>query len=94
MNGDGCFMMHGQELATAMQHGADIIAIVINNAMFGTIRMHQEREYPGRGLGHRAGKPGFRRARTRLRCPRGDRVPRPASSPRRSSVRSRPAGQA
>ena len=48
MNGDGCFMMHGQELATAMQYGADIIAIVVNNAMFGTIRMHQEREYPGR----------------------------------------------
>lgn len=48
MNGDGCFMMHGQELATAMQYGANIIAIVINNSMFGTIRMHQEREYPGR----------------------------------------------
>jgi acetolactate synthase-1/2/3 large subunit len=48
MNGDGCFMMHGQEMATAMQYGANIIAIVINNSMFGTIRMHQEREYPGR----------------------------------------------
>jgi len=48
MNGDGCFMMHGQELATAMQYGANIIAIVINNEMFGTIRMHQEREYPTR----------------------------------------------
>lgn len=48
MNGDGCFMMHGQELATAMQYGANIIAIIINNSMFGTIRMHQEREYPGR----------------------------------------------
>jgi acetolactate synthase-1/2/3 large subunit len=48
MNGDGCFMMHGQELATAMQYGANIIAIVINNGMLGTIRMHQEREYPGR----------------------------------------------
>ena len=48
MNGDGCFMMHGQELATAMQYDAKIIAIVINNSMFGTIRMHQEREYPTR----------------------------------------------
>ncbi|MBH67957.1 MAG: thiamine pyrophosphate-binding protein [Rhodospirillaceae bacterium] len=48
MNGDGCFMMHGQELATAMQYGANIIIIIINNGMFGTIRMHQEREYPGR----------------------------------------------
>ncbi len=48
MNGDGCFMMHGQELATAMQYGANIIVIVVNNNMLGTIRMHQEREYPGR----------------------------------------------
>ena len=48
MNGDGCFMMHGQELATAIQHGVKIIAIVINNNMYGTIRMHQEREFPGR----------------------------------------------
>ena len=48
MNGDGCFMMHGQELATAMQYGANIIIIIVNNGMFGTIRMHQEREYPGR----------------------------------------------
>jgi acetolactate synthase-1/2/3 large subunit len=48
MNGDGCFMMHGQELATAMQHGAKLIIIVINNGMYGTIRMHQEREFPGR----------------------------------------------
>ena len=48
MNGDGCFMMHGQELATAMQYGVNIIVIVVNNGMYGTIRMHQEREYPGR----------------------------------------------
>jgi acetolactate synthase-1/2/3 large subunit len=46
--GDGCFMMHGQELATAVQYGANIVIIVVNNAMYGTIRMHQEREYPGR----------------------------------------------
>ena len=42
MNGDGCFMMHGQELATAMQYGVNIIVIVVNNGMCGTIRMHQE----------------------------------------------------
>ncbi len=48
MNGDGCFLMHGQELATAMQYGANIVAVVVNNNMYGTIRMHQEREYPGR----------------------------------------------
>jgi acetolactate synthase-1/2/3 large subunit len=46
--GDGCFMMYPQELATAMQYGAAVIVIVVNNGMLGTIRMHQEREYPGR----------------------------------------------
>jgi len=46
--GDGCFMMYPQELATAMQFGAPLIVIVVNNGMLGTIRMHQEREYPGR----------------------------------------------
>src|SRR6202012_4086520 len=46
--GDGCFMMYPQELATAVQFGAAIIVIVVNNGMLGTIRMHQEREYPGR----------------------------------------------
>jgi acetolactate synthase-1/2/3 large subunit len=46
--GDGCFMMYPQELATAMQFGAPLVVIVVNNGMLGTIRMHQEREYPGR----------------------------------------------
>lgn len=46
--GDGCFMMNGQELATAVQYGAKIVVIVVNNSMLGTIRMHQEREYPSR----------------------------------------------
>ena len=46
--GDGCFLMHGQEFATAVQYGLPIIVVVINNGMYGTIRMHQEREYPGR----------------------------------------------
>jgi acetolactate synthase-1/2/3 large subunit len=44
--GDGCFMMHGQEFATAIQHKLPIIVIVVNNSMYGTIRMHQERDYP------------------------------------------------
>ena len=47
-NGDGCFMMLGQELATAMQFNANVIFIIVNNGMLGTIRMHQEREYPSR----------------------------------------------
>lgn len=46
--GDGCFLMHGQELATAVRHNAAVVFIVVDNAMYGTIRMHQEREYPGR----------------------------------------------
>src|SRR3569623_800527 len=46
--GDGCFLMYPQELATACQSGAAVIGIVANNGMYGTIRMHQERHYPGR----------------------------------------------
>ena len=46
--GDGCFLMNGQEFATAVQYKLPIIVIVINNGIYGTIRMHQEREYPGR----------------------------------------------
>ena len=46
--GDGCFMMNGQEFATAMQYDLPIIVVVVDNGMYGTIRMHQEREYPGR----------------------------------------------
>jgi acetolactate synthase-1/2/3 large subunit len=46
--GDGCFMMYPQELATAVQHNANLVILVVNNGMYGTIRMHQERRYPGR----------------------------------------------
>lgn len=46
--GDGCFLMHGQELATAAKYNANLTVIVVNNGMYGTIRMHQERNYPGR----------------------------------------------
>jgi acetolactate synthase-1/2/3 large subunit len=46
--GDGCFLMSGQEFATAVQHDLPIIVVVVDNGMYGTIRMHQEREYPGR----------------------------------------------
>ncbi|MFZ9635977.1 MAG: thiamine pyrophosphate-dependent enzyme, partial [Alphaproteobacteria bacterium] len=49
--GDGGFMMSGQELATAVQHGGKPIVVVFNNRMYGTIRMHQEREYPERVVG-------------------------------------------
>ncbi len=46
--GDGCFLMNGQELATAVQYGANLVTIVVDNGSYGTIRMHQERDYPGR----------------------------------------------
>ncbi len=46
--GDGCFMMHGQEFATAVQYDLPIIVVLIDNGMYGTIRMHQEKHYPGR----------------------------------------------
>ena len=46
--GDGCFLMNGQEFATAVQYNLPIIVIVVDNGMYGTIRMHQEKHYPGR----------------------------------------------
>jgi acetolactate synthase I/II/III large subunit len=46
--GDGDFLMNGQELATAAQYGADVLVILVDNGAYGTIRMHQEREYPER----------------------------------------------
>ncbi|WP_208276840.1 thiamine pyrophosphate-binding protein [Massilia oculi] len=57
--GDGEFMMTGQELATAVQYGAGVVILVFNNNMFGTIRMHQERTYPGRVSGTGLHNPDF-----------------------------------
>lgn len=57
--GDGDFLMNGQELATAVQHGAKSIVLVVNNGSYGTIRMHQEREYPGHVSGSALGNPDF-----------------------------------
>ena len=57
--GDGDFMMTGQELATAMQYRAGVLFIVFNNSMYGTIRMHQEREYPARVCGTQLQNPDF-----------------------------------
>ncbi len=57
--GDGDFLMNGQELATAMQYGANVIIVVVNNGMYGTIRMHQEREYPARVSGTELVNPDF-----------------------------------
>jgi acetolactate synthase-1/2/3 large subunit len=57
--GDGEYMMNGQELATAVQCRAGVVIIVFNNRMFGTIRMHQERHYPGRVSGTELDNPDF-----------------------------------
>jgi acetolactate synthase I/II/III large subunit len=62
--GDGDFLMTGQELATATAHGAGrgigkLLSIVVDNGSYGTIRMHQEREYPGRVSGSDLGNPDF-----------------------------------
>jgi acetolactate synthase-1/2/3 large subunit len=59
MAGDGDFLMTGQELATAVQHDAAIVILVVNNGMYGTIRMHQERYYPGRVSGTDLVNPDF-----------------------------------
>ena len=57
--GDGCFLMYGQELATAMKYSLPIIVLVVNNAMYGTIRLHQERKYPNRVYGTDLLNPDF-----------------------------------
>ncbi len=57
--GDGCFLMLGQELATAVRYRLPIVVLVVNNNMYGTIRMHQEREYPGRVHGTDLTNPDF-----------------------------------
>jgi len=58
-NGDGDFLMNGQELATAAQYDLKIVFLVVNNGMYGTIRMHQERDYPGRVSGTELKNPDF-----------------------------------
>jgi acetolactate synthase-1/2/3 large subunit len=59
MAGDGDFLMTGQELATAAQHGGKSIIVLLNNGMYGTIRMHQEREYPRNVSGTELRNPDF-----------------------------------
>ena len=58
--GDGDFLMHGQEFATAVQYGLPIIVVLLDNAMYGTIRMHQEKHYPGRVSATQLKNPDFR----------------------------------
>jgi acetolactate synthase-1/2/3 large subunit len=57
--GDGCFLMTGQELATAALHEVPIVVVIVNNGMYGTIRMHQELAHPGRVVGTDLRNPDF-----------------------------------
>lgn len=57
--GDGDFLMNGQELATAVQYGCDLLVVLVDNGAYGTIRMHQEREFPGRVSATQLTNPDF-----------------------------------
>ncbi|ARE41003.1 Acetolactate synthase large subunit [Rhodovulum sp. P5] len=59
MAGDGCFQMTLNEMSTAVQHGANVVVIVANNGRYGTIRMHQEKTYPGRVSGTDLANPDY-----------------------------------
>ena len=59
VSGDGDFLMTGQELATAMRHQLPVLVVVVNNGLYGTIRMHQERAHPGRPVGTDLVNPDF-----------------------------------
>ena len=59
ISGDGDFLMNGQEFATAVQYDLPIVVVVCDNASYGTIRMHQERDYPGRVIGTDLKNPDF-----------------------------------
>ncbi len=78
--GDGGFLMAGHELATAVQHGGRPIVLLVNNAMYGTIRMHQERSYPERTIGTDLVNPDFP-ALARAYGAHGERVTRTADFP-------------
>ena len=78
--GDGDFLMTGQELATAIKERAAVITIVANNAMYGTIRMHQEREHPERVIGTDLENPNFAKFAEAFGA-HGERVSRPDDFP-------------
>ena len=59
ISGDGDFLMNGQEFATAVQHGLNFVTLIVDNGMYGTIRMHQERDYPGRIVATELRNPDF-----------------------------------
>ena len=78
--GDGCFQMTGQEIATAVQYDARVIVLVVDNGMYGTIRMHQERSFPGRVHATSLINPDFA-ALARAYGAHGERLERDADFP-------------
>jgi acetolactate synthase I/II/III large subunit len=91
MAGDGCFQMTLNEMSTAIQHGAAPIVVVANNGRYGTIRMHQERTYPGRVSGTDMANPDFA-ALARAYGGHGERVDRTEDFPA-AFARARAAGR-
>ena len=87
--------MTGQEMATAIAHGAKrlVVSIVVDNGSYGTIRMHQEREYPGRVSGSDLGNPDFAALARAFGWWAASASTRPPTSSRRSSPRSHAAGR-
>jgi acetolactate synthase-1/2/3 large subunit len=79
-SGDGDFLMSGQELATAVQYELPIVILVVDNGMYGTIRMHQERHFPGRVVGTDLVNPDFA-AYARAFGAHGETVERTADFP-------------
>ena len=79
-SGDGDFLMTGQEFATAVQHGIAIVVVLLDNGMYGTIRMHQERDYPGRVTATDLRNPDFA-ALARAYGGHGERVERDEDFP-------------
>jgi hypothetical protein len=97
--GDGDFLMSLPELATAVQHGANIVVAVFDNGSYGTIRMHQERAYPGRVSGTQLSNPDFKAMAESFGAAgnalfRAWSAPKPvhAGAERRASVRSQASG--
>ena len=88
--GDGDVMMTVQEFATAVQYGIAVLVVVLDNGMYGTIRMHQEREYPGRVSGDRAAQPRLRARSPGPMAAMASTWSAPRSSPPPSSAASPP----
>ena len=90
--GDGDFLMNGQEFATAVQYDLPILVILLDNGMYGTIRMHQEREYPGRVSATMLKNPDFA-AYAKAFGGYGERVERQRKNSRRPCERALASGK-